>query len=100
MTYKATKHKRIKRILMKWTNYVYINKTIKRRQEQGLHDWDDDLAIINGLIEEYSTTMEDQIMSIYRRTVKNWDAVVDKEPEDRRPMFNPYDNEDINSGCS
>lgn len=80
---------RIKRRLMKWDNYLYITRAILKRQKQGLHDWDDDLVIINDMLKEYSTTMEDQIMSIYRRTIKNWDEIKDEEAEDRRPYFIP-----------
>ena len=74
---------------MKWTNYLYITRAIQKRQSQGLHDWDDDLAIINDMLKTYSTSYEDLIMSIYRHTIKNWDEIKDKEPEDRRPFYNP-----------
>lgn len=97
---KRTFKKRISKGYMKLSNYSYITRNIKKRQEMGDHDWDDDLVIINNLLKEYGTTMEDQIMSIYRRTINNWDAFVDKDPEDRRHMFNPYNDEDINSCCS
>lgn len=72
---------------MKKSNYLYIRRKISERQAKGFHDWDDDLYIINSLIEEYSTSYEDFIMSVYRRTIRNWDEVIDDEPEDRRPFY-------------
>ena len=60
---------------MRRTTYLTVKNNITKRQEQGFHDWDDDLETINDLVKEYGTGMEDLIMSIYRKVVKTWDKV-------------------------
>ena len=64
-------------IVMKHSNYIYLYNNIKKHQEQGSHDWDDDLDIINDLIKEYGTSSEDMIMGIYRSVERNWNEIKD-----------------------
>lgn len=68
-------HKKLIRRHMKTTSYLTINNNIRKRQAQGLHDWDYDLETINNLVAELGTGCEDLIMSIYRKVVKTWDNI-------------------------
>ena len=66
-----------KTIYMKKSNYIYLRRIIQKHQEEGSHDWDDDLNIINNLIKEYGTSYEDMIMGIYRSVERNWNEIRD-----------------------
>lgn len=62
--------------IMKRQNIEYIcNAKHKHKQLTGTNDWDDDYKIINDLVKEYGTSMEDLIMSIYRKTIRNWNKI-------------------------
>jgi hypothetical protein len=62
--------------IMKRQNVEYIcNVKYRHKKLTGSNDWDDDYKIINDLVKEYGTGMEDLIMSIYRKTVRNWNKV-------------------------
>lgn len=62
--------------IMKRQNVEYIcNVKYRHKCLTGSNDWDDDYKIINDLVKEYGTGMEDLIMSIYRKTIRNWNKV-------------------------
>lgn len=62
--------------IMKKQNIDYINQVkFRHRQQTGSTDWDDDYIIIRDLVKEYGTSMEDLIMSVYRKTIRNWNKV-------------------------